>query len=49
MYTGVDLRAQSLTGTGKYFEVRYFLNVIVTSGHTSVSRFPVTDQADFLQ
>ena len=27
---------KQLTGTGKYFEVRYFLNIIVGTSHTCV-------------
>lgn len=34
---------------GKYFEVRYFLNVIVGSAHTLVARVFMASQVDLLQ
>jgi len=39
MYLDEEMRSHFLTGKGKYFEVRYFLNVIVASGHTLVLAF----------
>jgi hypothetical protein len=45
-HIGIPTYAHDL---GKYFEVRYFLNVIVGSAHTSVIYSLLTHETDFVQ